>query len=143
MPQRVDPNDFKTGFFEWRWLDFLWAAKDPIDDKRRWIIREAPGFGNQWELCYVQDTIPYRQCLDANPRHLAWLAVGKRIIQTTEMLNKHSNIVSDDKILRCQEFLETFSSKFTEGAKEDVASNIERNVDEEVRPANSGDHESR
>ena len=135
MPNRIiEGKDIRTAFFEWRWLDFLWVARDPVDDKRRWVIREAAGFTGQWELCYVQDTIPYRQALDTQPIRLAWLAVSKRIQQIAEIRYKYGELYSsEDMLVRCQHFLDDLSRKLSlkEGSV-DVAPNTKSDVDQEV-----------
>lgn len=100
-------EDFKTLFFEWKWLGCLWSAIDPVMPERRWIIeRPAVVTPNcQWEIYYTIQKNKYRVGSAKTERGTAFLAIAKKINDLVSQIEDYSNLFSDSDLERMKKFM--------------------------------------
>lgn len=80
-----NPPKFKTLWFEWYDLGPYLAAKDPLIDEMRWIIKPST-HGGRYDLAYVRYQQESHICTGQNLRDIMWTACSVRLNQISEML---------------------------------------------------------
>lgn len=89
----------KTLCFTWENISGkIWAAKDPCDSGRRWIIRPCDSNGINYECLWVRFGIFNKVTEKLHLRAIMWFVVGYRLQQLAEDIYAYKYLALPEEV---------------------------------------------